>query len=387
MSNLVHKWHNKITEISYEEWQGLVGSQNIPFFKLAWLKSLESSESICINTGWLPIHLSLWRDSKLIAFAPLYLKSHSYGEFIFDQGFARLAQDLGLRYYPKIIGMSPFSPVEGYRFYISSEENNEELNIEMMKLIDLFAKENKILSSNFLYVDKQWQEHGENANYCSWVNKQSLWERNNIKNFDDYLSTFRSNQKRNIKRERKSIIDAGIKISVLNGEDISIDMIRKMYFFYEGHCAKWGVWGSKYLSEDFFNQIISSQIKDNIVLFIAHKENLKNPIAMSFCLTDWEMLWGRYWGSDANIDNLHFEICYYAPIAWAIKKGLKSFDPGAGGSHKIRRGFLSQPRISLHKWYDKRMEALLKEWLKKTNQIMYKEINASNNEAPLKQEK
>ena len=124
--------------------------------------------------------------------------------------------------------------------------------------------------------------------------------------------------------------------------------------------------------------------KNQVVLFHAHREDSNNPLAMSLCIQDKNMLWGRYWGSNEEIKYLHFEVCYYSPISWALEQGISCFDPGAGGVHKRRRGFIAQSNISLHRWYDKRMDSLIRPWLEKVNKMMLDEIEAANNELPFK---
>ncbi len=384
MSDLIAKWHKSIKEIPKESWQELKIEHAIPFFEWDWLEALETSKSISKINGWQPIHLSIWKKSRLISFAPLYLKNHSYGEFIFDQQFVDLANQLNLKYYPKLVGMSPVSPVEGYKFFISKRENETELVPIMIELIDNFAKKHNILSCNFLYVNNDFQRIVAKCDYHSWINAQSLWESDGELNFEEYLQRFNSNQRRNIKRERKSIRNQGIKISTMSNEQINKNNLLIMYDFYKHHCAKWGIWGSKYLSKDFFEIIGEKYAKDKIILFNANRGNIEEPIAMSLCLKNEKMLWGRYWGSKEQIECLHFEVCYYSPINWAINNGIKSFDPGAGGSHKKRRGFISSPRISLHKWYEPRINSILKTWLPQVNGLMKQEIDASNNEVPFK---
>ncbi len=384
MNNLKIRWHKSISEIPETAWRNLLGSNSSPFYSWEWLNALETSDSIIPLNGWQPLFLSAWNGKNIIASAPLYLKAHSYGEFIFDNSFAQLAQDLNLQYYPKLIGMSPLSPVEGYRFLFSEGENEKELTYILMEEIDNFAKNNDILSCNFLYVDPQWQLLAEEAKCAKWFNQQSLWSLNGEKNFSDYLKRFNSNQRRNILRERKKVKNSGIQIVTLLGSQINLENMKKMHYFYQLHCSRWGVWGSKYLSESFFIELASPKLKENIILFKAKEENEDKTIGMSLCIKSKEMLWGRYWGAEENIDCLHFETCYYAPIEWAIENGIKYFDPGAGGNHKRKRGFLAKPNASLHRWYDARMDSLIREWLPKANKLMLSQIKATNNDVPFK---
>lgn len=377
------RWHRSLAEIPEAAWDGLTAAAGLPFYRWRWLEALERSGSIVPRQGWQPCHLSLWRQGELLAVAPLYLKGHSYGEFVFDQSFAQLAGQLGLRYYPKLLGMSPLSPVLGYRFFIAPAEDQAELTALLMELIDQFCGENQLLSCNFLYVDPQWRPLAEAAGCAAWLNQQSLWTNPGYDNFNDYLASFNANQRRNIKRERQSVAAAGLTVTAIAGEAISAALLLRMHDFYLDHCRRWGQWGSKYLTEQFF-VLAAQQLRQDLVLFSAHQigDDPHNPLAMALCVHQGDQLWGRYWGSNLEQENLHFEVCYYAPIAWAISQGVRSFDPGAGGSHKRRRGFVARPHASLHRWYQPEFASLIQRWLPLANGQLLEEVEAINAELP-----
>jgi predicted N-acyltransferase len=389
MAELTARWHRATRELPERQWQALLDAsadssgsvEARPFYRWRWLHHLEASGSIVARQGWQPCHLGLWRDDRLVALAPLYLKGHSYGEFVFDQSFAQLAAQLGLRYYPKLVGMSPVSPVQGYRFWFAAGEDEAALTAWMLTEIDAFCRANRILSCNFLYVDPAWQPLAEAAGCALWLNQQSLWLNPGHTDFDDYLSSFNANQRRNIRRERKAVAAAGLTVTPLAGDDLSPRLVRRMHHFYAQHCARWGPWGSKYLTEAFF-AAAADELREALVLFSAHRGDPAEPLAMSLCVQDETQLWGRYWGSDVEVDHLHFEVCYYAPIEWAIARGIRGFDPGAGGSHKRRRGFIAQPRASLHRWLDPEFDRILRQWLPGANRQMLTEIDAINADLP-----
>jgi predicted N-acyltransferase len=370
-----------MADIPEAQWHALVSAEPLPFYSWSWLVGLESSGSVVPRQGWQPCHLGLWQGDQLIAAAPLYLKGHSYGEFVFDQSFAQLAAQLGQRYYPKLLGMSPVSPVVGYRFFTAPGEDAAALTALMLQLIDAFCREHQIFSCNFLYVDPAWQPLAEAAGCATWLNQQSLWSNQGYGDFNAYLASFNANQRRNIKRERKAVQAAGLQVTAVVGEDISAALISRMHGFYEQHCARWGPWGSKYLTEAFFDHA-AAELRQHLVLFSAHRGDPQHPVAMSLCVHTDTHLWGRYWGSDEEIENLHFEVCYYAPIEWAIQRGIQQFDPGAGGSHKRRRGFLARPHASLHRWYHPRFDAIVRRWLPEANTEQLQEIEAINAELP-----
>ena len=370
-----------MADIPEAQWHALVSAEPLPFYSWSWLVGLESSGSVVPRQGWQPCHLGLWQGDQLIAAAPLYLKGHSYGEFVFDQSFAQLAAQLGQRYYPKLLGMSPVSPVVGYRFFTAPGEDAAALTALMLQLIDAFCREHQIFSCTFLYVDPAWQPLAEAAGCATWLNQQSLWSNQGYGDFNAYLASFNANQRRNIKRERKAVQAAGLQVTAVVGEDISAALITRMHGFYEQHCARWGPWGSKYLTEAFFDHA-AAELRQHLVLFSAHRGDPEQPVAMSLCVHTESHLWGRYWGSDEETENLHFEVCYYAPIEWAISRGIQQFDPGAGGSHKRRRGFLARPHASLHRWYHPRFDAIVRRWLPEANAEQLQEIEAINAELP-----
>ncbi len=384
MNQKIHKVEVKfsIKEISKEIWNELTNEINNPFYEWTWLKNLEISKSVSRETGWQPLYFVAYKNEEILGIAPLFLKNHSYGEFIFDQSFARLAQELNLNYYPKLIGMSPYSPVNGYQFLYKKNEDKKEITNLLINYIESFAITNKILSCNFLYIDESWGNYLKSLGYHKWINSSSEWRSNGEKTFDDFLCRFNSNQRKNIKKERKSITKQDIKVEIFNEDDINQEILKKMHNFYEQHCSRWGVWGSKYLTSTFFEKIVAN--KKNILLFSASKNDSNDIFAMSMCVKNKKNLWGRYWGSQEDISNLHFELCYYQPIEWAIKNNIHFFDPGAGGKHKRRRGFFAKSTISLHKWFDKNMENIIYPWLNEVNKQTEKEIEFENNSIPFK---
>ena len=387
MAALQARWHQAMTEIPAEAYDGLlrqvtpVDRAPLPFYSWNWLHALEASGSIVPSQGWQPCHLGLWRGDTLVAMAPLYLKGHSYGEFVFDQSFAQLAGQLGLRYYPKLVGMSPLSPVEGYRFLISANEDQEALTDELFRQLEAFCVRQRLLSCNLLYADPDFARGARARGWSLWLNEQSEWTNPGFADFEAYLATFNANQRRNIRRERQSVAAAGLRVTPLQGEAIPASLVVRMHDFYEQHCSRWGIWGSKYLSAAFF-ATAAERLRSNLVLFSAHRGDPLSPVAMAFCVHNGQQLWGRYWGSDVEVNHLHFEVCYYAPLEWAIANGLSSFDPGAGGSHKKRRGFIAKPRLSAHRWFEPRFASILQEWLPKANAHMQAEIAAINADLP-----
>ena len=379
-------WTHTIADVPKSAWDALAIPLKTPFLEWDWLHNLEVSHSATAHAGWLPNHLILWRDRTLIAAAPLYLKGHSQGEFVFDHQWAELASRLGIEYYPKLLGMTPFTPAEGYRFLISPGEDEEEITALMLHEIDSFCVKHRISSCHFLYVDPQWRPILEKQGLTTWLHHGFIWKNADFTTFDDYLTGFNANQRRNIKRERKAVEQAGLKLQAMTGDEIPPSMFPLMYDFYADTCDKFGWWGSKYLTKQFFEQLYHNY-RHRVVFFAAyHQEDQdqRQPLGMSFCLFKDNQLYGRYWGSFQDIDCLHFDACYYTPIAWAIAHNIQTFDPGAGGKHKKRRGFPATPNHSLHRFYNHRLEKIILPWIREVNHIEQQEIDAINAELPFK---
>jgi predicted N-acyltransferase len=378
-------WLQHVSEVEQSEWDALAVPLATPFFEWTWLNDLEKSGSAIAQTGWMPCHLIARCDGQLVAAAPLYLKGHSYGEFVFDQQFAELADRLGIRYYPKLLGMSPFTPAEGYRFLIDPSENEAEMTAQMVQQIDRFCNRNGISGCHFLYTDPQWRSTIEQCGFSKWKHHNFVWTNHGFDDFDDYLKLFNANQRRNIKRERKAVTKAGLRLEVVTGDAIPNSFFSQMYRFYENTCDKFGWWGSKYLTPDFFERLHHSY-RHRVVFVAAYNErDDRHPSGMSFCLTKGDRLYGRYWGSDNDIDCLHFDACYYTPIQWAIEHGIKTFDPGAGGRHKKRRGFPATPNYSVHRFYDARLQQILLPYIRQVNELEQQQIDEMNAELPFAQ--
>ncbi len=375
-------WCDRIAEIPKAEWDALAQPLKTPFLEWEWLQNLETSGSVKPRTGWQPCHLILKRDQQLIGAAPLYIKSHSYGEFVFDHQWADLSYRLGREYYPKMLGMTPFTPAEGYRFLIAPEEDETEITQIMLAAIDKFCDRHKISSCNFLFVDPDWKEIVSNFGYSPWLHHGYIWSNKTFTNFDDYLKIFHANQRRNIKRERKAVAKAKLDLHVFPGEDIPLDFFPQIYQFYSSTCDKF-YWGSKYLTRKFFQQL-TPNYQHRVVLVTASpaEEEEIAPVGMSFFVRKGDRLYGRYWGCLEEYNCLHFEACYYKPIEWGIEQGIQMFDPGAGGSHKRRRGFPATPNYSLHRFYDRRMSQILRTYIGEINQAEQEEIDAINNDLP-----
>ena len=380
---LTLKFVQNIADVPQSDWDAMALPLATPFLEWTWLHNLETSGSATAREGWQPVHLTAWRGSQLVGAAPLYLKGHSYGEFVFDHQWADVAARLGIRYYPKLLGMTPFTPAVGYRFLIASTEDEVELTELMLAAIAQFCQNNGLPSCNFLFVDPEWKAIAERFGYSAWLHHSYIWDNQdgNLNTFDDYLKIFNANQRRNIKRERKAVSKAGLRVETHSGEDIPEHLFPLIYRFYSSTCDKF-MWGSKYLTRQFFQQLYPDYCHRIFLVAAYTDDEAHRPAGLSFCVRKDENLYGRYWGCFEEYDCLHFEACYYKPIEWAIEQGIKTFDPGAGGRHKRRRGFPATPNHSLHRFFEPRMDRILKAYIGEINAMEQEEIDAINQDLP-----
>jgi predicted N-acyltransferase len=375
------RWLNAISEIDPKKWDQLAVPMNSPLMEWQWLHQLEASGSISPKYGWQPCHLTLWDRQKLIGAAPLYIKNHSEGEFIFDQWWAKLAGDYSIDYYPKMVGMSPATPSVGYRFLMAEGIDQQSVMKKMISAMDHFCQDRNLSCCHLNFVDLPWFGQWPSNGFTAWRHQSYLWENLGYGSFEDYLNKFKSSQRRNIRRERKRMETYGIEIKAHTGDEITAEMAETMFYYYLKTNAQYGPWAARYLNGDFFNRVFKSY-GHRLLIIAAYKSPSRMPIAMSMLLVKNRHLIGRYWGCAKPIKDLHFNMCFYAPIQWAIDNGIKTFDPGAGSTHKIYRGFKAVPNTSLHRFYDPRLKILFQHLIDDVNKLETSNIEALNRQLP-----
>ncbi|MDB2480953.1 GNAT family N-acetyltransferase [Porticoccaceae bacterium] len=313
-----------------------------PFMRAEFIQALETSASACADTGWEPIHLSLNYDDQ-DAFMPLYLKDHSMGEYVFDYAWANAYHQNGLDYYPKLLTAVPFTPSEGPRVRGSqavSEDHCQQLFEEVLAV----AAETGASSWHCLFPDSSQRALFDDPRLLQRSGVQYHWQNRDYQSFDDYLAALNSRKRKMVRKERAEVAAQGLNIEVLEGAEISPTIWQLFYQLYERTYAKRN--GTRgYLTQDFFNQIASS-MPEQIAMAVAYHNEI--PVACALYFFDSETLYGRYWGSAGEFSYLHFELCYYSGIEFAIAKGLQKYDAGAQGEHKIIRGFEPITTQSLH---------------------------------------
>lgn len=383
MQNIITvRWLKAIGEVGREQWDRLAQPLATPLLEWQWLHELEASGSINPQHGWHPCHLTLWDGQSLVAAAPLYVKTHSEGEFIFDHWWAQIARDYGISYYPKLVGMSPVTPAVGYRLMIDENADTASVVKVMVSAIDSLCTSLKINCCHLNFIDVPWFEKYSANSFMAWHHQSYLWRNAGFATFDDYLKRFRSVQRRNIRRERSQMDKMGINIRALTGNEISPELAPAMFRYYLKTNAQYGPWAARYLNAEFFERIFRTY-RDRLLVMAAYRPmDRRLPVALSMLLIKDHHLIGRYWGSAEPIKDLHFNMCFYAPIQWAIDNGIRTFDPGAGSTHKIYRGFEAVSNTSLHRFYDPRMKLLFAHLIDKVNRMEAANIEALNRKLP-----
>lgn len=325
---------DSITEIDPEDYSRLINTDN-PFVQFDFFKTLEDSAAIGHHSGWITQHLIVLHNNKLIAFLPLFIRTNSYGEYVFDFEWAKAYHSYGLNYYPKLTTAIPFTPSAGQRiFYDPAYKNNELFNAIYLQIKHITQK-NQYSSWHLLFPRKSEHEELNDKTLLKRLGVQFHWFNHDYKNFDDFLCRLTHKRRKNIKRERKQVYSQGLTLSNIEGKDVSPALWKEFYLFYQLTYAKKSG-HSGYLPADFFT-LIGQRMPEKIVM-ITVKSNQK-VVAAALCFKDNNTLYGRYWGCRQEFEYLHFETCYYQGIEYCIQHKLKKFDAGAQGGHKVQRGF------------------------------------------------
>jgi predicted N-acyltransferase len=333
--NYTAKLLPSILDISADNWNSLA-DKYYPFLKYEFISALETSGCTSAKSGWQPIHLCIYQQSELIAIVPMYQKTNSNGEYVFDWDWANAYESHQLEYYPKLLTAIPFSPCYGPR--IISKVSTDKLLPFITQYIKSLCTQYGFSGWHSLFNDKTITKQLAQQTLLTRTGIQYHWFNQNYHTFDDYLDSFTSRKRKNIKRERRIVSEQGVTMQIIEGAEISDKLLQEFYYCYQLTYLKRGRQG--YLNIDFFKQLLLN-LSQHIVLFVAIHENKTVACAWCFKNTDPDnsVLYGRYWGCLDNFDNLHFETCYYVGLEYCIAHKIDRFDPGAQGEHKIQRGF------------------------------------------------
>ncbi len=361
-----------LKDIPEDQWNILADDSN-PFIQYEFLYAFETGQ--CLEKfGWFPRYFLIHSDKhELIGAMPAYEKHNSYGEFVFDWAWADAYQRSGLNYYPKLVISIPYSPCQGPR--LLAKNNDPEIKDILVKFALDFSKKNNYSGIHWLFNlendFKTLQQHTQLTRF----DYQFHWTNHNYKNFDDFLSQLKSKKRKNIKQERRKVSDQDIIIKTFNGSQLDDSQWEKIYYFYQVTFMKKS--GSPTLSLAFFKAIA-----DKLLIIFAYHQN--KTVAGAICILGKDTLYGRHWGCYDEYDSLHFEVCYYTGIEYCIKHGIKTFEPGAQGEHKISRGFLPVKTWSAHWISHPEFNRMLIPHLQRENQALEEYGKELINASPFK---
>lgn len=367
-----------ISQISAEDWDACanptaeVAGSNAnakesynPFVSHAFFAALEASNSACPRTGWGPRHLIARRDGAIAGIVPCYLKSHSQGEYVFDRGWADAYERAGGHYYPKLQASVPFTPATGPRLLIRPGEDDERVGSSLAGGLIGLCDAMQTSSVHVTFArEREWTFLAKNG-FLQRTDQQFHWRNEGYSTFEDFLGTLASRYRKVIRRERRDALANGITIHALTGSDLTEEVWDAFFEFYMETGSR--KWGRPYLTRSFYSLIGESMSKD-VVLIMARRNDRWIAGAINFLGSD--TLFGRHWGAIEHHPFLHFEVCYYQAIDYAIRHGLKTVEAGAQGEHKIARGYLPQTTYSAHYIADAGFRHAVRDYLKRERQYV-----------------
>ena len=387
--NIKVEFINDINLIEKKQWdlcacpEAFKGEKIIdPFTTYNFISALENSGSVGKGTGWHSCHLVVKIEKEIIAVMPLYLKGHSQGEYIFDHNWAQAYNNFGGNYYPKIQSAVPFTPATGRRFLTKKGFEKQGRDALERGIINL-ALNNKLSSAHITFCTSFEAKKVSDNNFLKRKTLQYHWENKGFSNFEDFLNSLSSRKRKTIKKERKiatSLFKDNDGIFSFTGSQLRDKHWDSFWKFYQDTGNR--KWGIPYLTRDFF-QIINECMPENILLFLAIENN--TPIAGALNFIGADTLYGRYWGCSKYHSCLHYELCYYQAIDYALKNRIKKVEAGAQGEHKISRGYLPSFVYSLHWFSNKSFASAISEYLDKEDKVINQEYDILMKTSPYKQ--
>jgi predicted N-acyltransferase len=333
--------HDSINDIAAGDWNALAGP-DYPFLNHAFLALAERTGSVSADAGWTPRHLVLRDGTKPRAAMPLYEKTHSWGEFVFDWAWARAYEQAGLDYYPKLVSAVPFTPAPSTRI-LRADPCDDEATTLLLAAATQLAEDSGCSSLHILFPASDEVASLEREGLLIRKDCQFHWHNRGYRDFDDFLATFNSAKRKKARRDRRKVAEGGIRFRRLHGAELDPDTWSAVYSLIARTFMLRG--SLPYFNREFF-QGLSDQLPDNILVILA--ERTDRPIAAAVFYVSDTALYGRYWGSDGHYDALHFETCYYQGIDYCIETGKQRFEPGTQGEHKVARGFVPAATWSAH---------------------------------------
>jgi hypothetical protein len=366
-----------LADVEPTAWDRLVG-EGSPFLEWAWLASLESAGCVTAATGWLPQHLLLWDGARLVGACPLYAKGHSLGEFVFDHVWADAAERGGIRYYPKLLAAVPFTPVTGARFLTHPDTDRGGVVHALAVAVRDLCHAHGLSSVHVNFCLPEEVRVLDKLGFVRRTGYQFHWVNPGWRTFDDYLASFRSKRRVQIRRERRELETQGITIAVHAGAEIPDTLFAPMFRLYKSTVDK-HYWGRQYLNPRLF-ELLRERWRRRLCIVVARRA--EEVVAAALNVQKGDVLYGRYWGAFEDLRFLHFNVCYYAGIEHCLREGIRRFEPGAGGEFKYLRGF--EPRVteSMHYIADRRLDRAVRRHLEQERRAVAGEVACLDEQSP-----
>jgi predicted N-acyltransferase len=329
--------HSSIDDIDPRAWNAL-GGAGCPVLRHEFLAALEHTGCVGKGTGWEPCPITLTDEMGLAAAAPAYVKTHSYGEFVFDFAWAQAYSRYGRRYYPKLVVAVPFTPATGPRLLVRAGLDPGAVARQLLEALQEHAARRRLSSIHALFLDETARAACERAGWLLRRDCQFHWTNHGYTSFDAYLDSFTAEKRKKARRERRRVAEAGIRFETRLGVELDEPLLDSVYAFHRETFLRHG--NEPYLSRAFFSEIARTLGEAFMVKIAMHRSGtVETPVAAAVFFWSPEVLYGRYWGSAADYHSLHFETCYHQGIEFCIERGVKRFEPGTQGEHKVSRGF------------------------------------------------
>lgn len=371
---------DRIAEIPQTQWDACAGDEN-PFLSHDFLDALEQSLSVSADEGWLPRHLAAYdADGRLAAAAPLYLKGHSQGEYVFDHNWAHAWERAGGKYYPKLLSAVPFTPVTGPRLLVRDESARPHYEAALAEAMIALVEKSGVATLHVNFPTKaEWERLAE-FGFLQRTGQQYHWTNDGYATFQDFLDALSSRKRKNIRKERETVRAQGVTMRVVSGDELTAAHWDAFYGFYRNTTDR--KWGWDYLKRPFFSYL-HERMADKVALVMAEYEG--EYVAGALNLIGKDTLYGRNWGCSARFKHLHFEACYYQAIDFAIERGLARVEAGAQGQHKLQRGYLPVETYSAHYIADPNFRRAIADFLRRERQAVGEEIAFLEDFSPFKQ--
>jgi predicted N-acyltransferase len=353
------KVHRSIGEVPEVGWNALLDDEAAPFLEWGWLEALESSGSVAPRNGWEPRHLTLWRGHRLVAAAPAYAKSDSNGEFVFDFSWATASERVGIPYYPKLVLAAPLTPATGRRFLVLPGEDRAVRTRELARGALELAHAESFSSVHVLFPTAEEAGALEALGFAVRHGVQYHFLNAGYRTPEDVLQRFNSKRRNQIRRERRAPAAQGLEIRTVRGDGLAEVDPKEAFRLYRSTVEKF-VWGRQYLTASFFAKVLE-RFRHRVELVQARRGD--RVVAQAFNLSSDQVLYGRYWGCFEEVPFLHFNVCIYAGMDETVRRGLLRFEPGAGGEHKLVRGFTPSLTYSAHALFHPGLDRAVREFL------------------------